>query len=102
MLARFHQQQDTSELQEVQVLLRFERVLEKEWDDVCEQVLFTSHSERHSVSMIAANNATSEEVLQRVQELHIAFVLHDDEFRQNLKTCAHLGMLIDPDKEAAF
>src|SRR5687767_12629434 len=37
-----------------------------------------------------------------MQELHIAFVLHDGEFREDLKTGAHLGMCIDPDVEAPF
>jgi hypothetical protein len=40
--------------------------------------------------------------LQRMQELDIAFVLHDSELRQNLITARHIGMFRNPDVEAAF
>ena len=37
-----------------------------------------------------------------MKELHIAFVLHDGEFRQDLITGLHVRMNIDPDMKTPF
>ncbi len=61
-----------------------------------------AHPVRQSFGMIAADHATAEELFERVQDLHITFVLDDREFREHLKACFHLGMRIDAHVETAF
>jgi hypothetical protein len=77
-------------------------MLHEEWDDRLEQVLLASDPVSHAVSVILANHATTEVTLEAMQHLNVSFVLHDGELRQNLKTCRHLGMRIDPDMKTAF
>jgi hypothetical protein len=61
-----------------------------------------AHAVGHSVAMVLANHAASEVRLERVQDLHISFVLDDGEFRQHLNACRHLGVLRNPDMKATF
>src|ERR1044071_1949574 len=86
MATRFHQEQNVPELQEIDVLLGFQRMLDEEWNDVLQEVLQTSHPIRHPVSVINSNHATTEVRLECMENLHIALVLHDGEFRQHLKS----------------
>jgi hypothetical protein len=51
------------------------------WNDVFQEMLLIPHPIRHSVTVIRANHSTTEMGFQSVQNLHIAFVLHDGEFR---------------------
>ncbi len=102
MIASLHQQEDAPELREVLVLSRLERVLHEEWDDALSQMLELADSVGHPVSVAAANYATAEELLQTVQNLHIALVLHDSELRKYLIADFHLCVSRDTDVKAAF
>src|SRR6266567_4770149 len=81
MGTRFHQEQNVPEFQEIDVLLGFQRMLDEEWNDVLQEVLQTSHSIRNSVAAVHANHTTTEMRLECMENLHIALVLHDGEFR---------------------
>jgi len=81
MRTRFHQEENVPELQEIDVLLGFQRMLDEEWNDVLHEVLHTSHSIRHPVSVVHSNHATTEVRFECMENLHIALVLHDGEFR---------------------
>ena len=102
MIARFHLEEYTSELDEVLTLPRLERVLDVVWNDVPSQMVHAPHSIRHSIAVIRSNHSATEMTLQCVQNLHIALVLHDGEFRENLKSGAHVGLFVDPDVKASF
>jgi hypothetical protein len=102
MVARFHRPKHISKLLEIDALLGFQRVLFEERDDVRRQMLSASDSKSHSRAVVSSNDTTTEERLQRVQKLHIALVLHDGEFRQNLNAEFHVGVRIDPDVKTAF
>ena len=102
MIARFHHSKHATELLEIHVLLRFQRVHDEEWNDVTRKMLQTAHPVGPAVSVVRSNDATAEEITDSSKELHIAFVLHDGEFRQDLKSATHVGVRIDADMEAAF
>src|SRR6266511_2699485 len=95
MCTRFHQKQNVPEFQEIDVLLGFQRMLDEEWNDVLQEVLQTSHPIRHSVAVVHANHPTTKVRLECMENLHIALVLHDGEFRQYLKSSSHFMMGID-------
>lgn len=86
----------------IDLLLRLERVLKEEWNDVLEQMLPLPHTVGHTIAMIGAHDTALEEVLQGVQQLYIAFVLHDGEFWEYLVTQRHLRMTADGHVEAPF
>src|SRR5262245_43644537 len=65
-------------------------------------MLLAADSECHSIAVIGSNHATTEELFQSVEELHIAFVLHHGEFGENLISGGHLRMRIQPHIETAF
>jgi len=90
------------ELLEVHALFRTQRVLDEEWDDVPGKMLPAPDSVVGSIAVVGSHHTTTKERLERMEQLHIALVLHDGELRQNLKAGAHLGMRIDPDVEASF
>ena len=79
-------QKNLPELPEVHVLPRLQRVLHKEWNDDLTQMLRFAHPEGHPITVIHANHAAFEIRLERVQDLHIAFVLYNGELRQDLKS----------------
>ena len=81
MLARFHHQHNAAKLLERNALLSLQRVLEKKWNDTFKQMLVASYTVSHPVAVIPANHAAPEVPLQRVQNLYIAFVLYNGEFR---------------------
>jgi hypothetical protein len=76
-----HHEENASELDEVLTFPRHQRVLNEVWNDVLQKVVLTPHSIRHSIAVIPANHAAPEVGFQGVQDLHIAFVLHDGELR---------------------
>ncbi len=102
MLARLHHPKYTFELLKVHTLLRLQRVLDEKWNDALPKVCLTAHSVSHPIAVIPSNHAATEMCLQGVKHLRIAFVLYDGEFRKYLIAGRHVGMLIDPDIEAAF
>src|SRR5580765_6516695 len=77
-------------------------MLLEEWNDALVQLLSLPHSIGHSVAVIPTNHAASKVCLDRVQELHIAFVLYDGELGQDLDSYRHAFMPRNPDMEAAF
>ena len=102
MLARLHHSKYTFELLKVQPFLRLQRVLDEKWNDAFPKVCLTSHSISHPIAVIRSNHAASEIGFECVKHLHIAFVLHDGEFRKDLIASCHINMLIDANIKAAF
>jgi hypothetical protein len=102
MIARVHQTKHVSELLEIDALLTLERVLREEWNDVFHQVSMVPHSIGHPIAVIPTNHSATEVGLDRVQELHIAFVLDDGEFRKNLNANLHVRMSGDTNMKASF
>ena len=81
MLTPLHQKEGVSKLDEVEALLRLEWVLEEERNDPFEEMFSVAHAVCHSVAVVLSNHAAAEVGLQCVQDLDIALVLHDGEFR---------------------
>lgn len=102
MVARLHHPKDTLELLKVQSLLRLQRVFHEKWNDAFPKVCLTAHPVRHSVAVILSNHTASEKRFERVEHLHIAFVLHDGELRKNLIANGHVNMCVDANMKAAF
>lgn len=102
MNIRVHHQKNASKLFEIHILLRLQRMLNEKWNDVLQQVLLAPHSIGHSVAVILTYHAASEISLKSMENLHIALVLYDGEFRQNLKFCCHFLVGIDSHVETAF
>ena len=55
-----------------------------------------------SVLVIAADNSATEEAFQAMQHLNVAFMLNDDEFRQDLVASGHVRMTIEADMKTTF
>src|SRR5262245_24520545 len=102
MIARIHHQKHAAEHLKVRTLLRLQRMLEEERDDALSQILESPHPVRLSITMVLSNHAATEERLECFQQLCIALVLHDGEFRKDLDALSHLGVLADPDMKASF
>jgi len=102
MFTLLHHQHHRSKLLEVDALLSAERVLDEEWDDDLEQVLLGSHAIRHPTAVVDSYDSTAEERLDRIEELNIAFVLHDGELREYLIARLHVVVWIDADMKTAF
>ena len=100
MIARFHLQKNRAELFEVHAFLRLQRVLYEKWDDAPEQILLTPYPKGHSIAVVRTNHATTEKRLQGKEQLNVAFVLHDGEFRQHLDAGLHIGMLVEPNEKS--
>ena len=102
MIARFHHQDDTSKLLEIDALPRLQRVLDEEWDDALEQMLLPPDPVSHPVAVVRTDHAATEKRLESMEDLHISLVLHDGEFRQYLKACGHFRVGIDPHVKTTF
>jgi hypothetical protein len=92
MNVQLHHLEYTAEQQEIAALLRLERMLDKEWDDRPQQVASAAHAVGCSVAMVPSDDSATEEVPQRMQQLDVAFVLHDGEFGKHLAVHPHAGM----------
>jgi hypothetical protein len=97
-----HQLQDPSELQKIDPLLRLERMLFKEGNNLLFQMIQSSHPIRHSLSVISANHAAPKESLECIEQLYVSLVLYNCEFRKNLKSRGHFQVSIDSDEETSF
>ncbi len=75
---------------------------EKEWDDRPEQIAPSPHAVGRSVAMIAPDDSATKKCFRRMQQLDVALVLHDGEFRKHLAVRPHAGMSRDPDVETSF
>ena len=102
MNIRIHEPKNATELDEVHVLPCLQRMLDEKWNDALVQIFVPSHPVGHPVAVIGSNHAASEMVFQGVKDLHIAFVLHDGEFRQDLKSGGHFRVAADAHVETAF
>ena len=81
MIARFHDQTDAAELLEVQPLLSLERVRDEEWNDAFDQIFRSPDSVTQSIAVVRPNHTAAEVLLQGMEDLHIALVLHYGELR---------------------
>ncbi len=61
-----------------------------------------AHSIGHTVAVINTNHAAYEVALKRMQHLHIALVLYDGKFRQDLDTCRHPRVGINANVKTPF
>ena len=68
----------------------------------CAGAGLAAHSIGPPIAVIRSHDTTTEVVLQCMQQFHIAFVLHDSEFRKYLKTTLQVGVRVDSDVKAAF
>ena len=102
MFSLTNQAKDLSEPREVDSLLRFQRMLFEEGNDPFGEVTQPPNAVSHPITVIPSNDATAEELLQRVEQLEVPAMLDDREFGEHLKLAGHLGMRIDVDVEATF
>ena len=77
-------------------------MLLEEGNDSFVQVIQTPNSIRHPLRMIRSNHAAPKELLECMKQLDVSLMLHNREFRQNLKASGHLRVWIDPDEETTF
>jgi hypothetical protein len=102
MNPRFDLQQDLSEPEKILALLGLQRVFLEERYDSLKEVIDSTNSIRHSITVVSANHATTEMGFEGVKHVHIPFVLNDGELRKYLNSRFHFGMFVDPDVEATF
>src|SRR6267143_6666655 len=102
MFSLMNQVQDLSEPREVDPLLRLQRMLFEEGNNPFTEVIQPPDSISHPITMILPNHSTTEEFLQRVEQLNITTMLDDSEFGEHLKLAGHLWMRIDADVKATF
>ena len=81
MNLRLHKLENIPEFQEIDVLLRFQRMLGEKWNDDLPKVLLTPYSISHSVAMVHPNHTASEKSLQSMEYLHVSLMLHYGKFR---------------------
>ena len=77
-------------------------MLFKEGNDAFIQVIQASNSIRHPFRVICSNHAAPKKRFECMEQLDISFVLHNCEFRKNLKSRSHLRVGIDSDEETTF
>src|ERR1700674_1462284 len=77
-------------------------MLFKEGNDAFIQMIQASHPICHSLCVIRSNHAAPKKCFECMEQLDIPFVLHNCEFRKNLKSRSHLRVRIDSDEETAF
>src|ERR1700681_4151708 len=77
-------------------------MLLKEGNDLLIQVIQTAHPIRHSLRVICSNHAAPKKGFECMEQLDISLVLHNCEFRKNLKSRSHLRVRIDSDEEPPF
>jgi hypothetical protein len=102
MPVRFHQQQDASELQELDVLAGLERVLHEEGSDDLGEAATIANAIRQPVTVVLAHDTAAEVRLEGVQDLGVALVLHNGELGEDLYPRGHLVVLADSDVETAL
>jgi hypothetical protein len=102
MLPIIHQSQDFSELRKIHSLLRLQRMLLEERNDMMIQVIQTANPISHSIAVIRANHTAPKKLFERVKQLNVSFVLHNCELRKHLESGSHLRVRINADEEASF
>ena len=66
------------------------------------EVIEPPDSIRHSLAVILSYYSTTEELLERVEELDVTSMLNNGEFGEHLKLAGHFWMRIDADVETTF
>jgi len=102
VLSSLHEKEHVTELQEVDVLLRLERVAQEEGNDSFPKMLEAPHAVGQSVAVVHSNHAATEKGLQAVKHLRVALVLDDGELRKYLVADLHVSVCVDADMEAAL
>ena len=102
MFSLMNQVQDLAEPREVDPLLRFQRMLFEEGNNPFTKVIQPPDSIGHPITVILSYHPTTEEFLQRVEQLDITLMLDNREFGEHLKLAGHLWMRIDADVETSF
>ena len=102
MFSLIHQVQDLSEPREVDPFLRFQRMLFEERNNPFAEVIEPPDSVRHSIAVILSYYSTTEELLERVEELDVTSIANDVEFGEHLKLAGHFWMRMDADVETTF
>jgi hypothetical protein len=97
-----NQVKNLSEPREVDPLFRFQRMLFEEGNDPFDEVIQPPNPVRHPITVIGSNNSAPEEFLQSMEQLNVAAMLDDREFREHLKLAGHLWMWSDADVKATF
>ena len=77
-------------------------MLLEERNDVLRQVLMSSYAIGHPVAVVLSDNTAPEVAFQRMQDLNIALMLNDGEFRKHLKSSCHFRVGVYPNMKAAF
>ena len=102
MFSLTNQVQDLSEPREVDPLPRFQRMLFEEGNNPFTEVIKPPDSISHPITVILTNHPTTEEFLQRVEQLDITTMLDNCEFGEHLELAGHLWVRIDADVETTF
>ena len=102
MLSLIHQTKNLSKPPEVDSLLRFQRMPFEEGNNPFVEVIQRPDSVRHAIAVILSNDSTTEEPLQRVEQLDVTPMLYDREFRKHLAASGHLRVRVDADVETTF
>jgi hypothetical protein len=77
-------------------------MLFEEGNDSLIQMIQTPHPIRHPLRMIRSNHAAPKELFECMEQLDIALVLYNGEFRKHLESGSHLRMSVDADEETTF
>ncbi len=101
MTSTRHDLDDLTKLNEIDVLLRLERVSHKKLTHL-QQSIHLSNPQTLTVTMVLTNHSGSEEPFECVENLHVRFMLNDDKLRQHLITYGHLFVTIQAHMKAAF
>ncbi len=97
-----HMENHPAEFQVVLPLSRFEDVLVEEWNDAVFEMLEPTHSPAHTVAVIVSHDAAVKELLDRVKQRNVAFVLNDCKLGQHLDAQCHISVTGDSDVKATF
>lgn len=102
MPSLLHHLQHPSKCLEVTLFASLEGVLVEEWDDAFIEIPTIANPEGPTIAVIRSHHSASEELSDASEQLHIAFVLHDGEFRKYLNAASHAAVARDRHMEAAF
>ncbi len=101
MPAFVHHAKDVGEFQRIDALLRSQPMLLEESCDLAE-MLDAAHPVFPSLAVIPTHAPEAEKSLQCVQNVEIAAVLNDAEFRDDLHPDTDRRVSLDSDEEAPF
>jgi hypothetical protein len=94
--------EDVPKFEEIQILLRLQRMFLKERNDDFPEVLQAPNAIRHAFTVIGSHYSAPEKAFQCEEEPDIPPMLNDGEFRKHLILGVHLWMRIDADVKTSF